>query len=142
MDHHCQMEPDCLNERQELIKLVQRYKLLTNKIVENMHIDPTKNEVILNLKKEYEEIQSKLIDQNLFTHYLGNDFDSECLNIEDIKYDEDQKDGNNENENNDCCESHCSHEDDDKLDEEEEEKNEENKEENSEKENIINENKN
>ena len=142
MDHHCKMEPDCLNERQELIKLVQRYKLLMNKIIKNKNIDPNKNEVILNLKKEYEEIQSKLIDQNLFTHYLGNDFDSECLNIEDIKYDEDQKDGNNENENNDCCESHCSHEDDDKLDEEEEENNDENKEENSEKENIINENKN
>ena len=151
MDHHCKMEPDCLNERQELIKLVQRYKLLMNKIVKNMNIDPKKNEVILNLKKEYEEIQSKLIDQNLFTHYLGNDFDSECLNIEDIKYDEDQKEGNNENgnnenENNDCCESHG--EDGINMNEEEEEENDENngnnehKEECSEKENVINENKN
>ena len=122
-----------------------------NKIVKNMNIDPKKNEVILNLKKEYEEIQSKLIDQNLFTHYLGNDFESDCLNIEDIKYDEDQKEGNNENgnnenENNDCCESHG--EDGINMNEEEEEENDENngnnehKEECSEKENVINENKN
>ena len=141
MDHHCKMEPDCLNERQELIKLVQRYKLLMNKIIKNKNIDPNKNEVILNLKKEYEEIQSKLIDQNLFTHYLGNDFDSECLNIEDINYDENQKNENNkENENHDCCDSHG--EDCNKLGEEEEEEIDENKEENSQKENIINENKN
>ena len=82
MEHHIKMEPECLIEREELIKLVARYKLFMNKVLKEKKIDPSKNEVILNLKKQYEEVQSKLIDQELFCHYLGNNFDSECPNIE------------------------------------------------------------
>ena len=82
MDHHSKMEPDCLVEREELIKLVQKYKLFMNKVVRDSHIDPHKNEVLINLKKDYENIQSKLIDKNLFIHYLGNDFESDCPNVE------------------------------------------------------------
>ena len=82
LEHHCKMEPDCLIERQELIKLVQKYKLLVNRIIKDKNIDPQKNEIINNLKKEYDEVQSKLIDTNLFKNYLGEDFESECQNIE------------------------------------------------------------
>jgi len=82
MDHHSKMEPDCLVEREELIKLVQKYKLFMNKVVRESHIDPHKNEVLINLKKDYENIQSKLIDKNLFIHYLGNDFESDCPNVD------------------------------------------------------------
>ena len=78
MDHHSKMEPDCLVEREELIKLVQKYKLFMNKVVKDSNIDPNKNEVLINLKKDYEDTQSKLIDKNLFVHYLGNNYDSEC----------------------------------------------------------------
>jgi hypothetical protein len=85
MDHHSKMEPDCLVEREELIKLVQKYKLFMNKVVKDSHIDPHKNEVLINLKKDYESIQSKLIDKNLFIHYLGNDFESDCPNVENEK---------------------------------------------------------
>ena len=83
MDHHSKMEPDCLVEREELIKLVKRYKLFMNKVVKDSHIDPNKNEVIKNLKKDYEDIQSKLIDKKLFMHYLGNNFESDCPNEQD-----------------------------------------------------------
>lgn len=82
MDHHSKMEPECLVEREELIKLVQKYKLFMNKVVRESHIDPHKNEVLINLKKDYENIQSKLIDKNLFIHYLGNDFESDCPNVD------------------------------------------------------------
>ena len=82
MDHHSKMEPDCLIEREELIKLVQKYKLFMNKVVRDSHIDPHKNEILINLKKDYENIQSKLIDKNLFIHYLGNDFESDCPNVD------------------------------------------------------------
>ena len=78
MDHHSKMEPDCLTEREELIKLVQKYKLFMNKVVKDSNIDPNKNEVLINLKKDYEDTQSKLIDKNLFVHYLGNNYESEC----------------------------------------------------------------
>ena len=93
LEHHCKMEPDCLVEREELIKLVQKYKLLMNRIVKDKNIDTKKNNVIINLKKEYEEVQSKLIDNNLFIQYLGDDFESECKNIDNTN-----KDDNNKNE--------------------------------------------
>ena len=83
------MEPDCLIEREELIKLVARYKLFLNKVLKDKKIDPKKNEVMINLKKQYDEVQSKLIDQKLFCHYLGNNFESECPIIEDEKNEND-----------------------------------------------------
>ena len=85
LDHHDEMEPDCLVERQELIKLLQQYKLLLKHIVKEKNIDPQKNEVIKNLKAVYDDVQNKLIDINLFKHYLGNDFEAECENIEENK---------------------------------------------------------
>ena len=89
--HHCKMEPDCLLEREELIKLVQKYKILMNRIVKDKNIDTNKNEVINKLRKEYEEVQSKLIDTNLFVKYLGDNFESECKNIESFKNDGEDK---------------------------------------------------
>ena len=91
LEHHCKMEPDCLIEREELIKLVQKYKLLMNRIIEDKKINPKQNEIISNLKKEYEEIQSKLIDSNLFTKYLGDNFESQCKNIESEQENEEEK---------------------------------------------------
>ena len=91
LEHHCKMEPDCLIEREELIKLVQKYKLLMNRIIEDKKINPKQNEIISNLKKEYEEIQSKLIDSNLFTKYLGDNFESQCKNIENEPENEEEK---------------------------------------------------
>jgi hypothetical protein len=85
LDHHDEMEPDCLVERQELIKLLQQYKLLLKHIVKEKNIDTQKNEVIKNLKAVYDDVQNKLIDTNLFKHYLGNDFEAECENIEENK---------------------------------------------------------
>ena len=82
LEHHCNMEPDCLKERKELIKLVRKYKLLLNRIVKDKNIDINKNETIIKLKKVYEEIQGKLIDINLFIKYLGEGFDQHCKEIE------------------------------------------------------------
>ena len=92
LEHHDQMEPDCLIERRELIKLLQKYKLLLKHIIKEKNIDVEKNDVIKNLKGVYEEIQNKLIDSQLFVHYLGNDFYSECLNVEDVKDEEKETD--------------------------------------------------
>ena len=91
LEHHCKMEPDCLVERQELIKLVQKYKLLMSRIIKDKNIDLQKNEVIINLRKEYEEVQSKLIDTNLFVQYLGDDFESECRNVESVQEEEEKE---------------------------------------------------
>ena len=82
MVHHTKMEPDCLTEREELIKLVQKYKLFMNKLIKDLNIDPNKNDVLINLKKDYDDIQSKLIDKKLFVHYLGDNYESECINID------------------------------------------------------------
>ena len=105
LEHHCKMEPDCLVERQELIKLVQKYKLLMNRIIKDKNIDLQKNEVIVNLRKEYEEVQSKLIDTNLFIQYLGDDFESECRNVESVQEEEEKEKEkniiNNKEEDND-----------------------------------------
>ena len=108
LEHHCKMEPDCLVERQELIKLVQKYKLLMSRIIKDKNIDLQKNEIIINLKKEYEEVQSKLIDTNLFVQYLGDDFESECKNVESVQEEEEEEKEkekniikNNEEKNND-----------------------------------------
>ena len=118
LEHHCKMEPDCLEEREELIKLVQKYKLLMNRIVKDKNIDTKNNEIIINLKKEYEEVQSKLIDTNLFIKYLGDDFEGECKNIENMKEDdEDKKDLEIKENDNDNLE-----EIDEKNDEENDEK--------------------
>lgn len=118
LEHHCKMEPDCLEEREELIKLVQKYKLLMNRIVKDKNIDTQNNEIIINLKKEYEEIQSKLIDSNLFIKYLGDDFESECKNIDNMNEDEeDKKDIEIKENDNDNLE-----EIDEKNDEEKDEK--------------------
>ena len=92
LDHHDQMEPDCLVERKELIKLLQKYKLLLKHIMKEKNINSNDNEIVKNLKCVYEEIQKKLIDNELFTHYLGNDFDSDCMNIEENKEDEKETD--------------------------------------------------
>ena len=99
LKHHSEMEMECFVERKELIKLIQRYKIFFRKIVQKKNIDVNKNEIVLKLKKNYEEIQSKLIDRELFSHYLGEDFDNECTNIEEIMSEE-KKQNNDENENN------------------------------------------
>ena len=93
MDHHSKIEPDCLIEREELIKLVQKYKLFLNKVVKDSHIDPNQNEVLINLKKDYEDIQSKLIDKKLFEHYLGNNFESDCPNDDNIVKEDKKENG-------------------------------------------------
>ena len=99
LKHHSEMEIDCFNERKELIKLIQRYKIFFRKIMQKKKIDENKNEIVLRLKKSYEEIQNKLIDQDLFTHYLGDEFDKECINIEEI-VNIDEQNEQNENEDN------------------------------------------
>ena len=51
--------------------MVQRYKIFFRKIVRKKNVNVNKNEIVLKLKKNYEEIKSKLTDQELFSDYLG-----------------------------------------------------------------------
>ena len=54
-----------------------------------------KNETLINLKKDYEDTQNKLIDKNLFVHYLGNNYESECP-MEDKNNEKEEEKINNE----------------------------------------------
>ena len=119
LEHHCKMEPNCLKERKELIKLVKRYKLLLNTIVKDKKIDPEKNEAIIALKKDYEEIQGKLIDMKLFVKYLGAGFENDCKDIKES--DEEKNEEEDENIND---------EEEEEMNEQEENNNDENNKEN------------
>ena len=99
LKHHCEMEIECFIERKELIKLIQRYKIFFRKIVKKKNINEKENEIVQNLKKNYQEIQNKLIDQELFNHYLGEEFDNDCCNIENIE-EQNAQINNNESEIN------------------------------------------
>ena len=99
LKHHCEMEIDCFKERKELIKLIQRYKIFFKKIIIKKGIDANKNEIVLKLKKNYEEIRDKLIDKELFKYYLGENFENECTNVEDIKNDNEEKKSEDKEEN-------------------------------------------
>ena len=104
LKHHSEMEVDCYKERKELIKLIQRYKIFFKKIIIKKGIDMDKNEIVLKLKKNYEEIKDKLIDKDLFSHYLGEKFENDCTNVEDIdetnEEKKEEKEGKKENEEN------------------------------------------
>ena len=50
-------------------------------------------------KKNYEEIRDKLIDKELFKYYLGENFENECTNVEDIKNDNEEKKSEDKEEN-------------------------------------------
>ena len=50
-----------------------------------------KNEIVLKLKKNYDEIKDKLIDKELFSHYLGEQFENECTNVDDINETNEEK---------------------------------------------------
>ena len=98
LKHHSEMEVDCYKERKELIKLIQRYKIFLKKIIEKKGIDENKNEVIIKLKKNYEEIRNKLIDKDLFNYYLGESFENECTNVEEINTEKEEKKEEQSNE--------------------------------------------
>ena len=91
LKHHSEMEVDCYKERKELIKLIQRYKIFFKKIIIKKGIDVDKNEIVLKLKKNYDEIKDKLIDKELFSHYLGEQFENECTNVDDINETNEEK---------------------------------------------------
>ena len=95
LKHHNEMEVDCYKERKELIKLIQRYKIFFKKIIIKKRIDADKNEIVLKLKKNYEEIKDKLIDKELFDHYLGDKFENDCTNVEEIKENNEEKNEEN-----------------------------------------------
>ena len=123
LENHCKLQPDYLIDREKQIKLVKKDTILMNRIVKDKNIDINKNEVITNLKKEYEEIQSKLIDNNLFVQYLGDNFESECKNIEKIINEENNNNiennkDNNNNEENKNLENIKEDNEDNKIDEE------------------------
>ena len=74
------------------------------RIIKDNNIDSDKNEAITKLRKEYKEIQQKLIDINIFVKYLGKDFDYDCQSLnekENEKYIEELDENiNQENKNN------------------------------------------
>ena len=99
LEHHCNMEPICLKERKELIKLVTKYKKLLSRIIKNKNINPNKNEKLISLKQDYEEIQSKLIDKKLFVKYLGVGFDNECNDVKESDSEKNEGENLNDEEN-------------------------------------------
>ena len=57
-----------VNKNEIVLKLKKNYEEIKSKLI---NIDVNKNGIVLQLKKNYEEIKSKLIDQELFSDYLG-----------------------------------------------------------------------
>ena len=81
MDRDCQMDNDCLDERKELIKLIQKYRNILFEIILNKKIDDEKDEDVLFLKKKLEDIQEKLIDKEIFERY--NNLEDKCKDLKD-----------------------------------------------------------
>ena len=70
------MEPECKNERLNLIKLLRKFKqILQNNSKEDLKLSKEDYE---QLKQSYEETEKSLIDRDLFFCYLGENFDSPC----------------------------------------------------------------
>ena len=80
-DQDCQMDIDCLNERKELAKLIQKYKNILFEIILNKKIDNEEDEDVLTLKKKFEDVQEKLIDGELFEHY--DNLEDKCSDLKD-----------------------------------------------------------
>ena len=59
-------------------------------------------------KKNYEEIRDKLIDKELFKYYLGENFENECTNVDDIKNDNEEKKSEDKEENINDFYKNCS----------------------------------
>jgi hypothetical protein len=79
--HHHKIEPECEAEKFYLIKLIRKFK-------DTMKIIQKKSEFELNslpafedLKNTYNEIQNKIVNPDVFLSVLGNNFDSECDNL-------------------------------------------------------------
>ena len=75
------MDIDCLNERKELAKLIQKYKNILFEIILNKKIDNEEDEDVLTLKKKFEDVQEKLIDGEIFEHY--DNLEDKCSDLKD-----------------------------------------------------------
>lgn len=75
--HHNKMEPDCLLEKQYLVKLIKMFKELFQGFLKDKIINE-ENEGYKSLKVIYEETQKKIIDPEYFLGILGYDFDAKC----------------------------------------------------------------
>lgn len=77
--HHNDIEPSCLEERNELLRLVQYYKIVIQDLEKNNNLQ--NNLYLVELKNKYNEIISKLLESDLAKSYLGNAFDDQCINL-------------------------------------------------------------
>jgi hypothetical protein len=73
------MDPECAIEKQYLIKLIKKYKILFQMISKN---EETKilitKQFLSSLQETYEETQKKMIDPDYFICLLGSNFEAEC----------------------------------------------------------------
>ncbi len=75
--HHHNLEPECKNERIAIIKLMGQYKKILNNIINDYSLPIDKIEKrsdYINLKQDYEELEKKLIDPDIFFVTLGDSF--------------------------------------------------------------------
>lgn len=87
------MEPECKNERNSLVKLIKRFKVLLNYIVKNNNIDIANDEHFKSLKSFYEDLDNKLIDPDYFHCLLGREFENQCPEVNEDE-DEEEEDNN------------------------------------------------
>ena len=73
--HHHNLEPECKEEKQAIIKTLALFKRYTLSFVKN---DPEKfknDKDYLELKASYEELERKLLDPDFFFLSLGDNFE-------------------------------------------------------------------
>jgi len=76
--HHQSTEPECKNEKHNMIKLMKDFKVALFNMIKDYKIEQdelNKNEEFMNLKSNYEEIEKKLLDPDFFFLTMGNSFD-------------------------------------------------------------------
>lgn len=66
-------------ERNELLRLIQYYKIVIQDLEKNNNLQ--NNLYLVELKNKYNEIISKLLESDLAKSYLGNAFDDQCINL-------------------------------------------------------------
>jgi hypothetical protein len=79
--HHNSCEPECKNEKDSLVKLIDKFKTCILSLIENYNIDPKKVKKFdeySKLQDEFKETKQKLYDTDYFFSVLGEN--SELFN--------------------------------------------------------------
>lgn len=75
--HHNNLEPECKNERHNLVKLIGYFKRCLFSLYKTYNLteeDLLKDNDYISLKEKYAETEQKLLDSDFFYYTLGENF--------------------------------------------------------------------